>query len=380
MSDKAAENVDPFAFLGTSRAIHRIRREISRAAKSDAKVVVTGESGVGKEIVARRIHALSKRSRVGLVTINCAGVPDTLLEAELFGHVRGSFTGAYRDNPGVLSLADRGTLFMDEVGEMSARMQALLLRFLDTGEIHRVGTNGVGRHVDVRIIAATNRHLPDRIETGEFRSDLYYRLNVIHLHIPPLRERREDIMLLLQTFLRRFAVREGVPVPECRPELLKNLVNYHWPGNVRELRNMAERMILLAGEDVAAFEALLSSISKDEQAAPANVPRPVRSDMSEASNLFHRMVREGEVFWDVVHAPFLARDLTRAEVRRVISQGLRLTHGSYRQLVELFNMPLDDYKRFLNFLRKYDCQLRFQDFRVRLPREEVRAGDLVHAE
>jgi DNA-binding NtrC family response regulator len=352
-------------FLGSGPAITRIRRDIGRAAKSDAKVLITGESGVGKEIVARCIHAQSRRSGAGLITINCAGVPDTLLEAEFFGHVRGSFTGAYRDSPGVLSLSDRGTLFLDEVGEMSARMQALLLRFLDTGEIHRVGTTGVGKRMDVRIIAATNRHLPDRIAEGEFRADLYYRLNVIHLQIPPLRERREDIPALLESFLRTFAAQQRAPVPKCHPELLRQLINHEWSGNVRELRNVAERMVLLTEENTHDLEQLLpvQAPSVPEPAAPAVSRSAPTLPSAGVEMLFHRMVREGEGFWEVVHAPFLARDLTRAELRELIRQGLELTRGSYKQLVDLFNMPEHDYKRFLSFLRKYDCQLRFQDFR-----------------
>ena len=368
MPNSTVETTETPVLLGSSAVALRLRREIARAGRSDAKVLITGESGVGKEIAACLVHAGSRRSQVGLMTINCAGIPDTLLEAELFGHVRGSFTGAYRDSPGLLSLADGGTLFMDEVGEMSARMQALLLRFLDTGEIHRVGTNGVSKRADVRIVSATNRHLPDRIAVGEFRTDLYYRLNVFHLQIPPLRDRRDDIPVLLDSFLRRFARQERVSMPRCRPELLTQLVKYPWPGNVRELRNVAERMVLLADEDVQDLDLLLphdtASVDTDLEAA-----RHTRQ--AEAEALFHRIVRKGESFWDVVHAPFLSRDLTREQLRQLIRQGLGVAHGNYKELVELFNMPSSDYKRFLSFLRKHDCQLRFQDFRVRVPDDRI---------
>ena len=171
-----------------------------RAAVSDAKVLLTGESGVGKDVIAHAIHDDSSRVQGPFVAVNCAGLTETLLESELFGHERGSFTGAYRDKPGKLQLAHHGTLFLDEVGEMSLRMQALLLRFLETGELQRVGSSERVKRVDVRVVAATNRNLPERVAAGEFREDLLYRLRVIHIHVPPLRERRYDIPLLVAHF------------------------------------------------------------------------------------------------------------------------------------------------------------------------------------
>src|SRR5580765_5658093 len=186
--------------VGASSALCELEQEIECAARSDAKILITGESGVGKDIVARLIHQRSRRQGP-FVTINCAGVPDSLLESELFGHVRGSFTGAYRDKPGLAQMADNGTLFLDELGEMSLRMQALLLRFVESGEIQRVGSDRIDGRVNVRIVAATNRNLSERIAAGEFREDLYYRLNVIRLTIPPLRERGADVAILLQHYL-----------------------------------------------------------------------------------------------------------------------------------------------------------------------------------
>ena len=191
--------------LGTSAAAQVLREEIDCASRSDAKVLITGESGVGKEVVAQLIHRKSARQHAPLVTINCAGIPDTLLASELFGHARGSFTGAYRDKQGYIEQASRGTIFMDEIGEMSAQMQSLLLRFLENGEIQQVGSDRRSTSVDVRIIAATNRRLLERVAAREFREDLFYRLNVIHIEIPPLRRRREDIPIMLDHFLRQFA-------------------------------------------------------------------------------------------------------------------------------------------------------------------------------
>ena len=207
--------------VGTSPAITVLREEILLAARCDAKVLITGESGAGKEIVARLIHDGSTRRRSPLVTVNCAALSDTLLETELFGHVRGSFTGAYRDRSGAFEQAHRGTVFMDEIGETTPRMQGLLLRFLETGEIQRVGSDRSQTRVDVRVIAATNRVLVDAVSQKLFREDLYYRLNVVHMYVPPLRERRDDIPLLLGHFVGAFARQYQCAVPtisrkQCR--------------------------------------------------------------------------------------------------------------------------------------------------------------------
>ena len=232
--------------LGVSPAIRAIELEIEFAARSDSKVLITGESGVGKEVIARLIHRSSRRALTPLVTVNCAGIPDSLLESALFGHMRGSFTGAYRDHLGLLEMAHGSTIFLDEIGEMSLRMQALLLRFLENGEIQRVGSQRTQTRVDVRVIAATNRNLLERMTSKDFREDLFYRLNVVHVNIPPLRARREDIPAFLQYFLHVYAERHGVPVPELATDALARLVAYDWPGNVRELRNLIESMVVLA--------------------------------------------------------------------------------------------------------------------------------------
>src|SRR3984885_5427637 len=203
--------------IGRSEAIRAIEAEVDTAARSDAKVLITGETGVGKEVVARLIHHRSARANSPLVTLNCAGLPDSLLESELFGHVRGSFTGAYRDKPGLLEMAPNGTVFLDEVGEMSARMQVVLLRFLETGEIQRVGSDRSHTRVNVRLITATNRDLQTQINSGAFREDLYFRLNVIRLTIPPLRERIDDIPLLIDYYLDTYGTQHRVTRPQVSP-------------------------------------------------------------------------------------------------------------------------------------------------------------------
>ncbi|MGE5362205.1 MAG: sigma-54 interaction domain-containing protein [Bacteroidales bacterium] len=361
-ADQGTRPAGPAAqqLIGVSAAIRAVQDEMQFAARSDAKVLITGESGVGKEVVARLIHQQSVRHAAPLVTINCAGLPDTLLESELFGHVRGSFTGAYRDRPGLLETADRGTVFMDEVGEMSIRMQALLLRFLESGEVQRVGSDRTQGRVDVRVIAATNRNLVDRIASREFREDLYYRLNVIQLYIPPLRERRDDIEVLLPYYLRAYSQRHGVPVPELAPEATRLLLAYDWPGNVRELKNVTERLVVRARALVVGPDELPPEVTGRTR-AERDRGVPVRASVAEA--MYERMVRAHESFWSVVYPPFIARDLTREDLRLVVRKGLEQARGNYKLLVQLFNMPPTDYKRFLNFLRKHDCHMPFQRFR-----------------
>src|SRR5262245_39287501 len=235
--------------LGASAAMRAVEREISVAAGCSAKVLITGESGVGKELVAHLIHTRGQRRIAPFVPINCAGLPDALLESELFGHVKGSFTGAYRDKRGRLEAAHNRTIFMDEVGEMSLRMQAMLLRFLETGEIQRVGAERSLPPLDVRVIAATHRDLVARVADQSFREDLFYRLKVVHINVPPLRERREDIPSLLRYFLEMFSNVHRLPKPDIAAVALQRLLTYGWPGNVRELKNVAERLVVHGGGD-----------------------------------------------------------------------------------------------------------------------------------
>jgi DNA-binding NtrC family response regulator len=351
MGLKASES-----FVGDSLAIRAVREEVRYAARSDAKVLLTGDSGVGKEVVARLVHAQSGRRTSAFVAMNCAGVPDSLLESELFGHVRGSFTGAYKARTGLLEQADRGTIFMDEVGEMSPRMQTLLLRFFETGEIQRVGSDGLQPRVDARVIAATNRNLVDRINTNEFREDLYYRLNVIHIRVPTLRERRDDIPLLLCHFLRLYSGQYQTPVPHPTADALAHVLEYDWPGNVRELKNVAERLIVRGAGPAINAAAIRSAMTPGSSVAKPAVPATV--DVANA--LYQRVVADGECFWRAVYDPFMARDVTRSDLRRVVSRGLEQTHGNCKMLVRLFNMQPGDYKRFLNFLHKHGCNPRFQ--------------------
>jgi transcriptional regulator with GAF, ATPase, and Fis domain len=342
-----------------SQLMRDVINEAERAARSDAKILITGESGVGKEVIARLIHARSHRASRALVTVNCAGVPDTLLESELFGHVRGSFTDAVRDKAGLLEVADGGTVLLDEVGEMSLKMQALLLRFLENGEIQRVGAPQLRLTADVRVIAATNRDLRRQVKDRAFREDLFYRLNVLCLEIPPLRDRRPDILPLVRHYLRSFAAQYRVPAPELSADVLRRLEAYRWPGNVRELRNLIESLVARFSGQTVDFPQLPWHV---QQSSPAEeIERP---DVKPAGETLWNQIRDGASFWSAVYGPFMSRDITRDDVRFIVRKGLEHTRGNYTLLAQVLNLQSSDYKRFLNFLRKHDCHEPVRAFRT----------------
>ena len=352
-----------YQLTGASTVIVELRQEIERIARSDAKVLITGESGVGKELVAHGVHAYSPRSARAFVAVNCAGLPETLLESELFGHVKGSFTGAYRDKPGKLEIAHEGTIFLDEIGEMTMRMQGLLLRFMETGELQKVGADRAVGRVNVRAIAATNRNLRDMVAQGTFREDLFYRLNVIHLNVPPLRERKEDIPALVEYFLERFTQANGnggYVARSVAPDAMKLLLEYPWPGNVRELENVIERSVV-----IGRAEAITADNLPIEVRVHNNIGlRPKRERRrTVADDLYKRLVEERESFWNVVYPLYMQREITRGNVRDLVRKGLEEARGNYKIVARLFNMEQRDYKRFLNFLRKHDCQLPFKEYR-----------------
>ena len=336
-----------------SARLSRVIELARRAGQSEAKVLITGESGVGKDVVAREVHASSPRRARPYIAVNCAGFPETLLESELFGHVRGSFTGAERDRPGKLQMADGGTLFLDEVGEMSLRMQALLLRFLESGEIQTVGDRQP-RTVNVRLIAATNRNLAERVAAGEFREDLLFRLRVIEIVVPPLRERTEDIPALTEYILRK------APRPvKISEEAQRALLRYRWPGNVRELQNVVEQAIWLNTGPEIGLQHLPDVVRTPlaKHAASRERRRQVADD------LFEALMKGQYSFWDHVHPLFLERDLTRHDIRELVSRGLRETRGNYRALLKVFGMPETDYHRFHNFLTAHACKVEFRNYR-----------------
>ncbi|MBI5498400.1 MAG: sigma-54-dependent Fis family transcriptional regulator [Deltaproteobacteria bacterium] len=236
--------------LGNSTAMKTLRESIAKVAPTPGRVLITGESGTGKELVARAIHVASKRSRQPFVKVNCAAIPQTLIESELFGHERGSFSGAERRKRGLFELADGGTLFLDEVGDMAEGAQAKVLRVLQSGEMNRVGGEST-LTVDVRVVAATNRNLEEAVKKGAFREDLYFRLAVVPLNVPPLRARADDIPVLVRSFMDRFCRDNGLPHKEVSPDALKSMTEYRWPGNIRELRNVCERLSILGGDPIS---------------------------------------------------------------------------------------------------------------------------------
>lgn len=298
--------------IGHSDAMRRILDLIEKVADSDSTVLIYGESGTGKELVARAIHYRSDRMDKPLVPINCAAIPSDLLESELFGYEKGAFTGAHRTKIGRFEYANGGTLFLDEIGEMSPQLQVKLLRVLQEKSFERLG--GVRPiQVDVRIIAATNRDLEKAIEEGKFREDLYYRLSVIPIHIPPLRERREDIPLLVEHFLEKFNSEKGRSVSGFSPKAMERLIEYSWPGNVRELENLVERLVVLKRSGTIELEDLPDKI----RFGPAKDP------------LGAIVLPEGGIR--------LEETIHRLE-RELILQALRRTRGVKKEAAELLGM------------------------------------------
>lgn len=238
-----------YTMIGESSAIAHVREMVAKVAATDARVLITGANGTGKEVVARMLHEQSSRAKQPLVEVNCAAIPSELIESELFGHVKGSFTGAVKDRAGKFEQADGGTLFLDEIGDMSLAAQTKVLRALQENEVTRVGSDKT-IHVNVRVIAATNKNLLHEIEEGNFREDLYHRLNVIPIHVPDLDERKEDIPLLIAYFTEQICAEQRVKIKSFAPEAIQALQTREWTGNVRELRNVVERLIILSGDSI----------------------------------------------------------------------------------------------------------------------------------
>ena len=239
--------------IGESEAIRRVRDIIEKVAPTEARVMITGENGTGKEVVARLLHEKSPRANGPMVEVNCAAIPSELIESELFGHMKGSFTGAVKDRAGKFEQADGGTLFLDEIGDLSLAAQAKVLRALQENEITRVGSDKTTK-VNVRVIAATNKDLPAEIAKGAFREDLFHRLNVIPVRVPALHERLEDIPLLVEYFVKQICSEQGIKEKSFTPEAIAELQKQEWRGNIRELRNVIERLIILSGETITEEE------------------------------------------------------------------------------------------------------------------------------
>jgi two-component system NtrC family response regulator len=312
--------------IGRSPVMQELYRTIQKVAATEATVLVTGESGTGKELVARTLHKVSRRSGGPFVAVNCAAIPDTLIESELFGHEKGAFTGAHRRRLGRFEEADGGTLFLDEISSMPTPLQATLLRVLQERKLTRVGGGGE-IDVDVRVVAASNRDLPQMVADGAFREDLYYRLNVVPIHLPPLRERGEDIPLLVTEFLNRASSDHHVGGVSIPPAILRTLMSHGWPGNVRELANVVERLVLLA---------------EDGTASPEDLPEEIR-DPSGAAGCPFRLPGSG-IEWEAMEAGLLRQALDRSGGNRAAAaRTLGLGYKGFLYRLEKYGInPTDD--------------------------------------
>lgn len=275
--------------IGDSGPIKHLKHQISVAAPTSGWVLITGENGTGKELVARTIHSSSLRGSKPFVEVNCAAIPEDLIESELFGHEKGAFTGATASRKGKFDQANEGTLFLDEIGDMSLKTQAKILRILQEHKFERVGGNRT-IEVNVRVIAATNKDLEEEIRQGHFREDLYYRLNVLPFHVPPLRERREDIPLLVKHFLSYFCSKEGRDIKDIAPEAMNALISYAWPGNVRELKNIIERLVIMVPDRLITINNLPASIAKSRPTIDLSGEQPLLGvdSFREARDLFEK--------------------------------------------------------------------------------------------
>ena len=312
---------DPDVFVGTSPRMREMIATLAEVATTSVPVLIMGESGTGKELVARTVHELSKRQAGPFMAVNCAGLPDALMESELFGHVRGAFTGAVNDRPGAFKLADGGTLFLDEIGDLSPKGQGDLLRILEDGVYRPVGSPDALR-ANVRIVAATNRDLNDWANRGKFRSDLLYRLNIVEFRLPPLRERREDIPALVESFNLHFSARHERKAKVFTPEFMARLARHPWPGNIRQLRNLIERLVVTVRESQIGAEY-----------APALPPDD--DTQTDAEVLF--AVRKGMTLEDVktrlIHATLDKVTPRRDEAARLLGISRRALHYKLKELV-----------------------------------------------
>lgn len=321
-----------FHMVGVSPAMRRLFEKIELIANSNSTVLIRGESGTGKELVARAIHLRSARAARPFVAVNCTAIPDSLYEDELFGHKKGAYTGASEGRAGRFEQADGGTLFLDEIGNMRPELQAKLLRVLEEKEFQRIGDN-IPIKVDVRIIAATNADLEEKIKQNQFREDLYYRLNVISLFLPPLRERREDIPLLASYFIAKKCAANGRPLKQLDEETMKAMVDFHWPGNVRQLENAIERAVVMSGE-----RAVLTADDFPELTRRGQVVLPASASSAESLDL-KTMVYELE--------------------KKLILESLSRSKGNKAKAAQMLNMKrstfVEKLKRFYPMLENPGC-------------------------
>jgi DNA-binding NtrC family response regulator len=316
--------------VGTSAAMEAVYRMMERVANTDATVLVLGESGTGKELVARALHFNSRRAPMPFVAVNCAALPEHLLESELFGHRKGAFTGAAFDKIGLFQYADGGTIFLDEVGSMALSLQSKLLRFLQDKELRRVGDTETTK-VDVRVIAATNEPLQAKLQSKQFREDLYYRLSVIPIELPPLRDRSSDIPPLTKHFLQEIAARASAPVPSVPDEVMAALTAYHWPGNVRELQNALERAAALCDGGAIALRDLPVRVLESVGQGAAGEAAGSRTLVEQAA---------GAVQWTQGRAPMELKEFLHQQEVRYIEQAIAAAEGNKDKAAEMLGISM----------------------------------------
>lgn len=328
--------------VGKSKAIREVKKFINLAARYDYPIIISGETGVGKTLVAQLIHIASKRKEKPFLHQSCSNIPSELFESELFGHEKGAFTGAVEKKKGKIEIAAGGTLFLDEIADMSLQNQSKLLLFIESGKFFRVGGNEEIR-VDIRIIAASNRDLMREVDAGKFRNDLYFRINTLKIHISPLRERKEDVPLLVEGILKIENKRNKTTIT-ISSEAMNQLMDYDFPGNIRELENIIKKAIVLSDKDI---------LGKEDIILNNNIRQDKDKNMSLPVKLFNEIVMEGKDFWEVIHKPFLARDLDRATVKEIIAMGLKKSGGSYKKLLPLFNLRSDkkNYQKLMKIIK-----------------------------
>jgi transcriptional regulator with GAF, ATPase, and Fis domain len=337
--------------VGRDPSINAALDRAARFARSESPVLITGETGTGKELFARAIYLLSPRNGSEFLTVNCAQYQEgQLIASELFGHKRGSFTGAVADHRGIFETAGGGVVFLDEVGELSAPAQAMLLRLLSEGEIVPVGETRC-RRVDVRLVVATNRNLKEMVDAGRFRADLYYRLRYLHLQVPPVRERGDDWELILAHYLDLLAG-AGRQRKQFSAKALELLRGHTWPGNVREIRGLVDTGFHLSDGSLIEprdFAEALEQMSRVAQLIEVPVP-------TISTEIFLRLINHEGSFWEMVHQPYLDRELNRMQVREIVAQGLSHVRGSYKELLGAFGMAPEDYLKFMDFLRHHQLK------------------------
>ncbi len=310
--------------IGESRSILDIRKVVDKIKDTDATVLITGESGTGKELIAQTIHTNSNRAKKPFIAINCAAMPSELLESELFGYKKGSFTGAFKEDIGLIRKAHKGTLFLDEIGEMDGRLQSKLLRFLQEKEVRQIGDEK-NFPVDVRVICSTNRDIKEQIRIGNFREDLYYRINVINIVAPPLRERTEDLKLLVPHFIDKYRIAYSKDVEGVTEEAMKQLKSYSFPGNVRELENIIQRAVLLSGEDQIGVDAL-----------NLNNPTLIRGDNDSSEK--HIKIYEGESLKDVEKKAIRFALENNRQNRKWTAESLGISERSLRYKIKEYGL------------------------------------------